>query len=167
MNVLVAYATRHGATAEIAEKIGEVLAQNDLKADVVEISSVKDITAYGAIVVGSSIYFGDWHKEMVNFLNENEKLLITRDVWIFSSGPTGHRDTYEIVAEWRFPLWFRPLLERIQPHDGAVFFGKLDLEKLNFFERTIAKMLKEPIGDFRDWEEIETWAQTICKQIKS
>lgn len=166
MRVLVTYATKHGATAEIAEKISEVLAENGLAVDVMEIKKVDNLTPYEAIVVGSSIYFSDWHKDMVNFLKENEELLIKREVWIFSSGPTGHRDTYEILAEWRFPNWFSPLLERIKPNDGKVFFGNLDYKKLNFFERRLAKMLKAPIGDFRDWEKIESWAQKIAVQLK-
>ena len=166
MKVLVTYATKHGATAEIAEKIGEVLTENGLLVDVINVKEVTNIDPYGAVVVGSSIYFSDWHKEMVNFLKENEKELIDREVWIFSSGPTGHRDTYEILAEWRFPAWFRPLLERIRPNDGAVFFGKLDLRELNFFERRLAKMLKVPTGDFRDWEKIESWAHTIADKLK-
>lgn len=167
MKVLVAYTTKHGATAEIAIKIGEVLEENHLSTDVLAIKQVKDLSQYGAVIVGSSIYFGDWRHEMVNFLKDNEKHLVTQDVWIFSSGPTGEKDEYQLLAEWRFPVWLRPLLERIQPHEAAVFFGKLDPEKLSFLEKRLVGLKNIPYGDFRDWEEIEAWAASITRMLKA
>ncbi|MFK7804881.1 MAG: flavodoxin domain-containing protein [Anaerolineae bacterium] len=166
MRILVTYATKHGATAEIASTIGEVLKEHDLSVDVLRIKQVDDLSLYSAVIVGSSIYFGDWRHEMVNFLKDNEKHLVKRDVWIFSSGPTGTKDDYELLAEWRFPLWLRPLLERIQPHEAAVFYGNLDREKLNFLEKQLVRLNNTPFGDFRDWVEIKAWATTIANQLE-
>lgn len=167
MRVLVAYATRHEATAEIAAKIGEVLTENLFSVDVLEIRKIDDLSSYSAVIVGSSIYFGDWHKEMINFLKAHEKVLVTKEVWIFSSGPTGEKDTTELLAEWRFPFKMRPVLESIQPHEAVVFFGNLDLEKLNFIEKGVVKMIKAPVGDFRDWDEIQAWAISIANSLKA
>jgi len=44
--VLVAYATKYGATAEIAQKIGEVLDQAGVAADVMPVDQVKDLDSY-------------------------------------------------------------------------------------------------------------------------
>jgi menaquinone-dependent protoporphyrinogen oxidase len=46
--VLVAYATKYGATAEIAEKIGEVLNQDGVPAEVLPVSQVKGLEPSGA-----------------------------------------------------------------------------------------------------------------------
>jgi len=60
--VLVAYATKHGATAEIAEKIGQVLRQAGLRTDVLPADGVSDLTPYKAVVLGSAFYLGRWRK---------------------------------------------------------------------------------------------------------
>lgn len=167
MRVLITYASKHGATAEIATKIGEVLENYNLPVDLLTIKQVESLSQYSAVIVGSSVYFGDWRQEMVTFLKDNEKHLVSQDVWIFSSGPTGEKDEFELLAEWRFPDWLRPLLERIQPHEAAVFFGKLDPEKLNYLEKRLVGFNNLPFGDYRDWEEIEAWAASISRMLKA
>lgn len=49
MRVLVTYATKYGATAEIAEKIGEVLRQEGLDTDVIPVKQVQDLASYTAV----------------------------------------------------------------------------------------------------------------------
>jgi menaquinone-dependent protoporphyrinogen oxidase len=58
IRVLVAYASKYGATAEIAEKIGQVLRQAGLQVDVSPVNHISDLTPYRAIVLGSAIYMG-------------------------------------------------------------------------------------------------------------
>ncbi|MEA3375393.1 MAG: flavodoxin domain-containing protein, partial [Chloroflexota bacterium] len=63
--VLVAYATKHGATAEIAKKVGQVLREAGLPTDVLPAGDVGDLTSYSAVVLGSAIYIGRWRKDAV------------------------------------------------------------------------------------------------------
>ena len=101
--VLVAYATKHGATAEIAEKIGQVLRQAGLRTDVLPADPAfgrSDLVAYKAVVLGSAVYIGRWRKEAVKFLQANEAALAEKPVWLFSSGPTGEGDPVELVKGW-------------------------------------------------------------------
>ena len=56
--ILVAYATKYGATAEIAEKIGQVLRQAGLRTDVLPANRVGNLTSYKAVVLGSAVYIG-------------------------------------------------------------------------------------------------------------
>ena len=58
IRVLVTYASKYGATAEIAEKIGQVLRQAGLQADVLPVNRVNDLTPYKAFVLGSAAYMG-------------------------------------------------------------------------------------------------------------
>jgi menaquinone-dependent protoporphyrinogen oxidase len=60
--VLVTAASKHGATAEIAEAIAEVLAGNGLDPAVVPPDEVDDVAAYDAVVLGSAVYAGHWLK---------------------------------------------------------------------------------------------------------
>jgi menaquinone-dependent protoporphyrinogen oxidase len=163
--VLVTYATKHGATAEIAKKIGEVLRDNGLSAEVLPVERVGDLGAYGAVVLGSAVYMGQWRKEAAAFLENHEKALAERTMWIFSSGPTGPGDPVELLEGWRLPEALRPIADRLQPRDLAVFGGALDAAKLGFLEKMILKMVKAPTGDFRDWAAITAWAQGIAAEL--
>ena len=164
--VLVAYATKYTATAEIAEKIGHVLGQAGLSTDVLPAKEVSDLTAYRAVVLGSAVYIGKWRKEAVKFLQDNEKMLAERLVWLFSSGPSGEGDAVELLQGWRFPAKQQPIADRIQAQDIAVFHGSVDTEKLSFIEKSMINSVKAPVGDFRDWDAITSWATTIAEQLK-
>lgn len=164
--VLVAYGTKHGATAEIAERIGEVLRQAGLNVDVAPVQQVKDVSVYGAVILGSAVYAGQWRKEAASFLQANEKALAERPVWLFTSGPTGEGDPVELLKGWRFPTNLQPLADRIHARDMAVFHGVIDPKKISMFEKGIVRMVKAPMGEFRDWHAIEAWAAGIAEALK-
>jgi menaquinone-dependent protoporphyrinogen oxidase len=164
--VLVAYATKYGATAEIAQKIGGVLGQAGLQADVLPVDRVRDLTPYQAVVLGSAVYIGQWRKQAANFLKVNEKALAERPVWLFSSGPTGEGDPMELMQGWHIPKGLQPIADRIQPRDITAFHGALDLKKLNFIEKWMINNVKAPTGDFRDWDAITSWASSIAAALK-
>lgn len=165
--VLVAYASKHGATEEIAGKIGQVLKEAGLQADVMPVKKVKDLKEYGAAVLGSSIYIAMWHKELVKFLTDNEKQLASLPVWLFSSGPMGEGDPVELSQGWRFPEKQRSLIEGIKPRDVALFHGVIDPKKMGMMEKWVIKNVKAPTGDFRDWKMITAWASNIADELKT
>jgi menaquinone-dependent protoporphyrinogen oxidase len=165
--ILVTYASKHGATEEIARKMGEVLRQAGLQADVLPVDNIRDLSPYKAVVLGSAVYVGKWQKEAVEFLQTNEKILADRPVWLFSSGPTGQGDSVELVQGWRLPTALQPVVDRIKPRDIAVFHGSLDPKKLNFIERGMTKAVKAAVGDFRDWDMMVTWTNTIANTLKA
>ena len=149
IQVLVAYATKYGETAEITEKIGQVLRQAGLRADVLPADRVGDLTPYKAVVLGSAVYAGQWRKEAATFLEANEKKLTEQSVWLFSSGPTGEGDPVQLMKGFRFPEALQPIADRVRPRDIAFFHGVLDMKKLNLAEKLIVKGIKAPVGDFR------------------
>lgn len=165
-NVLVAYGTKYGATAEIAEKIGQVLRQEGLGADVLAADRVADLHAYDAVVLGSAVYIGRWRKEAARFLEANQAALSEKPVWLFSSGPTGEGDPAELTQGWKLPGKLQPIADRIGPRDIAVFHGASDPGKLNFIEKWMLKNVKAPVGDFRDWEAIASWAEGIAEELQ-
>lgn len=65
-----------------------------------------------------------------------------------------------------FPKALRPIADRIEARDVAVFFGAVDLDKLNPLERWMFKNVKSPIGDFRDWDAITAWATGIAAALR-
>lgn len=164
--VLVAYGTKYGATAEIAERIGQVLREAGLSADVHPADRVGDLAPYAAVVLGSAVYIGQWRKEAANFLKANETVLAEKPVWLFSSGPTGEGDPVELAQGWRFPGKLQPIADRIQPRDSAIFLGAADESKMGRLDRWLLKNVKAPIGDYRDWDAIVAWATAIAKTLQ-
>ena len=164
--ILVIYASKYGATTEIAEKIGEVLRQAGLHTDVLPVKQVRDLTAHEAVILGSAVYIGQWRKDAIKFLRANEQTLAERSVWLFSSGPTGEGDPVELLNGWRVPSAQQPIVDRIRPRDIAVFHGYVNMDKLNFIEKWMLNNVHSPVGDFRDWDVITTWATSIAKTLK-
>ena len=163
--VLVAYATKYGATAGIAEKIGQVLQEAGLVVEVKRADQAGDPAGYQAVVLGSAVYIGRWRKEAAHYLKANEKTLAQRPVWLFNSGPLGEGDAAEKAGDLGFPKGLRPIADRINVRDITVFFGAVDLEKLNPLERWMFKNVKSPIGDFRNWDAIAAWASGIAAAL--
>lgn len=162
---LVTYATRYGATAGIAEKIHEVLNLAGVPSDLFNVKEVSDLSPYSAVVLGSAVYIGKWRKEATQFIKKNQSALAECPVWLFSSGPTEEGDPVELLEGWRIPESLKPVVDRIQVRDIAVFHGVMEPEKLNFFERWIVNNIKSPTGDFRDWEAISAWAASIAETL--
>jgi menaquinone-dependent protoporphyrinogen oxidase len=166
VKVLVAYGTKYGATAEIAEKIGEVLRKQGLEADITPAKRAGSPVEYAAAVIGSAVYIGGWRKEVSGYLKANESLLASRPVWIFSSGPTGEGDAVELMSGWTVPKGLKPVIDRIKPRDIAVFHGLVDLSRLKSLDKWMINRVKSPIGDFRNWEAIGAWAEGIATTLK-
>jgi menaquinone-dependent protoporphyrinogen oxidase len=164
--ILVAYASKYGSTKEIAEKIGEVLKQEGLQADILPVKGVKNLADYKKVVIGVAMYMGMWRKDAVNFLKENEKLLSERKLWIFATGPSGKGDPKELLKGVIVPNGLKPVIDRIKPQDTVAFHGKLDPEKMKFMEKWIIKNVKAEMGDFRDWDMITKWAKMIAEAVK-
>ena len=171
MKVLVAYASKYGSTKGIAEFIGEKLRQRGMEADVVEVGAVRNAGVYDAFVIGSAVYMFHWLKEAKQFVSKNRSILASRPVWIFSSGPTGTKATDSKGRDLREvsgPREIDELRESIKPRDHRVFFGALYRDRLKGTSGLFARWIpKEGEGDFRNWSEIEAWANSVEEALSA
>jgi menaquinone-dependent protoporphyrinogen oxidase len=181
MRVLVAYATKHGSTRGIAEKIAETLKGEDLEVTLAEAGRAGQagpLEGFDAFVIGSAAYMGQWLKEATQLVRDNTGTLASRPTWLFSSGPIG-TDLVDAkgrdVLEASRPIQFKEFAELLRPRDEAVFFGAYDPDQpaIGLAERlaTIfvrAAVVKQgiPSGDFRDWPRIADWARSIARDLK-
>ncbi len=166
MKLLVAYASKYGSTAEIAEVIGKELQKRKYEVEVKPVEDVGSLERYDGFVIGSAVYAGGWIKSAAKFLRNNQDRLAEYPVWFFSSGPTGQGDPNEIMDGWSFPENLSKVREKINPKDVILFHGKIDPDQLNFAERMIVKSVKATVGDYRDWLVIRGWARTIDLDLK-
>jgi menaquinone-dependent protoporphyrinogen oxidase len=173
MHVLVAYASRHGATKGIAERIAETLVKAGLDADVRPVSEVKSLAGYDAFVIGSAAYMFKWLKDAATFVQRNRATLAAKPVWFFSSGPTGG----PLDAKGRdqklttVPKDAAELAAAVHARDLRIFFGAYsrDRNPVGMAERFMSimpAMEGVPEGDFRDWPDIKAWATGIADELR-
>lgn len=178
MKILVAYATRHGATRGIAERIAQTLERNGLQVTLSTVEEARDLEQHDAFVIGSAAYMGHWLSPAADLVRRNRELLGTRPLWLFSSGPVGTelvdakgRD----VVKGAVPEEFGEFTEALHPRDAHIFFGAYDpdAKPIGLWERLGAGFLKMPAvrealpaGDFRDWPAIEAWAVEIARELQ-
>jgi menaquinone-dependent protoporphyrinogen oxidase len=176
MRVLVVYASRYGATQGIAERIAATLRQHGLEATVEAAGQAGDPASYAAAVIGSAAYFFRWMKQATKFVRRNAKVLASRPVWLFSSGPLGNKKQDAQGQDMRAvlePKEIAEFRETVKPRGHRVFFGAMDAGKLRFWHRLLYKSPANrdnalfPQGDFRDWPDIGAWASSIAQTLKA
>jgi menaquinone-dependent protoporphyrinogen oxidase len=162
MRVLVTAATKYGATAEIAQAIGEVLDEHGLEVRVFSPEQVEEVDGYDAAVVGGAVYAGRWLQPARELIERRAATLAGRPVWLFSSGPLGDPPKPE-----EDPVDVTELVAATGAREHRVFAGKLVRKQLSFPERAIVSALRVPEGDIRDWSEIRQWAAGIADAMGS
>jgi menaquinone-dependent protoporphyrinogen oxidase len=158
MRVLVTYASKHGSTHEVAERVAATIQNSGAEVDTLPVNQAEDPSRYDAVVIGSSVYYGRWMQEAVEFVARNRSELALRMVWLFSVGPLGHGAKTE-------PVDISRLVESTHAWGHHLFSGALNSKQLSIVERAIVKGVKAEYGDFRDWAEIEAWAARITQQL--
>lgn len=163
-NVLVAYATVHGSTKEIAEVVADILGHAGLRADLKPAGEVRSLEGYNAVVLGAPFYMFAWHKDARRFLSRHRKALESLPVSIFALGPFHNKeeeldDVRKQLAKEiaRYP-WLRPT-------SIEVFVGKFDPAHLRFPYSLIPAMKSLPPSDERDWNAIRAWATTFAERL--
>ena len=163
MRVLVAAASKHGSTAEIAAHIATALRGGLPSGSVVDVAAaaeVTDATSYDALVLGSAVYMGRWLEE-ARSAAERITSNPPRSVWLFSSGPIG--DPPKPVGA---PAEVSGIVASVHARDHRVFAGRLDRHRLGLAEKAMVMALHVAVGDFRDWSEIDTWAGQIAAELR-
>jgi menaquinone-dependent protoporphyrinogen oxidase len=169
--VLIAYCTRSGSTAEVAEAIGRTVRDSGLPVQVKPMIEVESIAAGTEVVLGTALYIGHFPKESHRFLNRFEAELAKIRPWVFVLGPTEKERKQFAAAEEQA----RKELGKhrtLRPADMRVLGGRFDPAqlKLAFPMSLILKvpgnpMKKLPASDIRDWEWIHRWAEAIAEEI--
>jgi len=161
MKVLVAVASRHNATRDIAEVIADELRACGLEVDLRDAEAVSKITDYQAVVLGSAVYTGDWLPNARHFVRAHGPDLRAIPVWLFSSGPIGADEAW-ILGD---PPEVAELIKATQAREHQVFAGRLDKQALGLAERLVSKVVEAPEGDYRDLGAIIEWARSIGSSL--
>ena len=158
--VLVAYGSRHGSTAEIAETVAATLRARGLATDLAPATDVRDVGPYGHVVMGAAVYLLRWHPDVITFLHAHERALASRHVWLFESGPLDDRPETR-VRELPGPV--AALADRIMIRDHVTFGGRLRPGSEGVLEQLMT--MGGLVGDYREWDRIRAWAVAVALEI--
>lgn len=151
--VLIAFATKNGATKDTAQQIAQTLRNKyALEVDLVDLQrdSHPDISQYNSIIIASGIRMGKWYKEALQFLKNNFE---GKKIAIFVSAmyQGGNPKTYPIAVERYLEAVAKECLN-VKPIAMEVFGGQM-------------KVLGRVTADNRDQNKINEWAQTLGEKL--
>jgi menaquinone-dependent protoporphyrinogen oxidase len=157
--VLVAYASKMGSNAEIADAIVAVLVEAGLEAEAVPARDVKDVDPYDAIVLGSALYAAHWQRDANRFVAKRRDVLKGKALWLWSSGP----------LDWTLAVKDLPPAANVLEIMGDVpyrahrtFGGRLDASLPGVDEQILRT---HQVGDFRDWNAVRRYAAEIAEAL--
>lgn len=153
--ILIAYATKHGSTREVAEAIADTLAEEGLVVEVRPARDAVDLEPFAAVVLGGCLYMGRWHADAPAFLRRHAAALRARPLAVFAMGP--------LTLEEKDVAGARAQLDRaltgipgVEPATVAIFGGVVDPSRLRF------PLSRMPASDARDPEAIAAWARKVA-----
>jgi menaquinone-dependent protoporphyrinogen oxidase len=188
-NVLVAYATMSGTTAEVAREIAVEIEKKGAKATVLPVAQVGSLKEFDGVVVGAPMIMG-WHRDAVKFLKTRNNDLAGKNLMLFAAAmnltQTGETEVDgvpvfidqklaqtpqtkgRLTFKERFcavSSYVKPMLRaagKNKPASVAIFGGRLDIYRLKWWAALFVMLvIQAKPGEKRDWETIRVWAGTL------
>jgi menaquinone-dependent protoporphyrinogen oxidase len=177
--VLVLYASTHGHTRAIAERIGTQLVAHELAPnvrDVREYGDVADLRKYDGVIVGASVHGGHHQNEMLTWLGRHHTRLSAMPSAFFSVSLTAADDTDEARQTVR---------ERIDdvldatgwtPRLTIAFAGALQFEEYNLPTRVLMRLIARRHDphvdvhqdtDYTDWAAVDAFAASFAAALQT
>ncbi len=160
-DVLVAFASRHGATRGVAERIATRLHEGGFGVGLRQVEDVGEIPPGCAVVLGSPVYDQSWPPEFDDFVGRHMQDLAGRRTWLFSVGTFGDRRRVIGPLMRREPRNIAQVRETMCPDEYRVFAGVIRRAQWPLPSRMLFHVFGGRLGDNRDWAAIDEWAETI------
>jgi menaquinone-dependent protoporphyrinogen oxidase len=184
--ILVTYATMAGSTAEIAQVVGQEIANQGHLVDVLPLDEIKDLQTYRGVVIGAPMIKG-WHRAGLRFLHKHRRSFQHIPLAVFvtamSLTKTGDMNPDDIPVYLdeqlpkpptragslnfkeryaRLPNYLRPILKAahpVKPVSIGLFGGRLEYGRLKWWAVLFVMLVVQaPAGDRRNWPAIRAWA---------
>jgi len=159
---LVTYASRKGATVDVAARIAERLERRGVQTLCLPVEETTEVGRFAAIVFGCPVYNQMWPQEGREFLQRNIEALISAPTWLFSVGSFGDDRPLLGRTVRMEPKGIDDLRERVGARDYRVFAGVVEASQWPWYGRVFFRALGGRFGDNRNWPEIERWSDSIA-----
>jgi menaquinone-dependent protoporphyrinogen oxidase len=161
MRVLIAFGSKRGGTAGLADMIGDALREAGCETIVSPADGIYDLTEFDAVVVASALYANRWHRDARRFVKRNTAALRELPVWLVSSGPLDDSAEREDIPPTK---QVAKLASRIGARGHVTFGGRLSAQASGF---PASAMAKTHAGDWRDPAHIRSWAESVVAALES
>jgi menaquinone-dependent protoporphyrinogen oxidase len=104
-----------------------------------------------------------WRGDVVDYVRRHRAALARQPLWLFSSGPVDHSAD---EGELPIPPAIGKLAPDLRPRDHIWFGGRFLGTEDGLIESFMA-LNKELRGDFRDFERVRAWAETIVAELRA
>ena len=164
---LITYSTVDGQTKEICEKISEL--SNNSFIDILPINKVGNIDAYEKVVIGASIRYGNYRKDVFQFINKNIEKLELKENAFFSVNVVARKKEKNSPETNPYVIKFLDKIDWV-PKKIGVFAGKIDYPSYKFFDKYAIKfimwMANGPTDtsktfEFTDWKKVEEFTKDL------
>ena len=164
---LITYSTVDGQTKIISEKIAQFATQSSV--DVFPISDNIELGKYKTIIIGASIRYGKYRKEVYSFVEKNIEILDSKENAFFSVNVVARKPEKNTPETNPYLIKF---LKKIKwkPKNLGVFAGKIEYPKYKFVDKYAIKFImwitKGPTDtsktyEFTDWKKVESFTKNL------
>ena len=171
--IVIIYSTTDGHTKEICYRLLEIIEKNNIIVTLIPIEDANklDLNIFDKIVIGASIRYGKHSAKVYDFINKNAQILDEKPNAFFSVNVVARKpdknqpETNPYLKKFLLQISWKP-------KELAVFAGKIDYQKYNFWDRSMIRIImwitKGPTDpkaniEFTDWSQVNNFGQLISK----
>lgn len=162
--VLIVYSTVSGCTATIARRIGVDLIAYGARPFVRSVEEVGQLAGeYDAIVFGSGVRMGKWHREARDWIQSNLDELAGLPVALFSVGlrgvsSDGHVDEAVAQGDLQRAMSAAGIAHTV---GSVVLPGWKRSEGFSAMEKIALRVYPLEDGDYRNWDMVDRWVAEV------
>jgi menaquinone-dependent protoporphyrinogen oxidase len=175
--VLVLFASTHGHTRKIAARIGDVLRETGLHAEVIDVRDIaeEDLERFSAVIVGASIHAGKHQREMLVWTRLHAGWLQRMPAAFFSVCLTAAEDDEEAREASRAYVADFADETGWQPDRAESIAGALQYQEYDFFTRHLMRLMMKRGGhptdttrdvDYTDWAAVDSFAREFAAEAQ-
>jgi menaquinone-dependent protoporphyrinogen oxidase len=161
MHILIAFGSKRGGTAGLAEMIKVALCDQGHYVTVSPAKGVHDLDGIEAVIVAGALYANRWHRHARRFVKRNRDALRRVPVWLVSSGPLDDSAEQRDIPPTR---QVEKLAALVGARGHQTFGGRLSPDVKGFPASALAKTKS---GDWRDEAHVRRWATTVAGELVS
>lgn len=167
--VVLVYTSNEGQTEKVMAKIQTIINQH-FSCDRVKLTADTriDLNQYQAILIGSSIRYGFYHKWIKQFIHKHHAKLNTMYGGFLGINMVARKSNKNTPET---NLYTRKFLAGLpwQPQIKAVFAGALYYPRYNWFDKFMIRFImwlgkgdtdtRKPVIEYTDWDKVDAFAE--------